>query len=726
MPSQAPSAGLHSIDFHAHHSPQGAYATFTCGRFGVGGGPTIEGVQPASMDLVIGYADRGTEDMHALPFFRGAGIPDFSDYATDAATPPRNRRLLLQDLERRYQRSVDRWSAGDFSFEIFTPVQSLPDPDTQGEAALASALLPAVAARLTLTNSSAVARRLVFAIAVGRQCRLLDDVPGAKAVAWGTELGIAAREVPGLEAWVAFSELEYLSSDRSHLLGKTCGFALSVPPGETRSLELSFGFCRTGVATTGLECRYFYTRFYPNLVSVLSAGIAQHARLRAAAEAQAAELEQRVPNEHQRFLLAHSERSYWGNTQLLEHAGRPLWVVLEGEYAMINTLDLSADMVFYEARNQPWTLRNLLDQFALRHSYVDRLNRPGSGARGMELGHIRDPELVKGLLVPAQESDLPGGISFTHDMGVAGQFAPAGSSSYELSGVLGCFSFMTAEQLVNWILIAATYVFVSGDDAWLAQKLPMLRACLSSLQNRDDPDPARRDGVVSLDSARCGGTFEITTYDSLDSSLGQARDSLYLASKTWAAWHALRLLFERAGLSELAAVASASATQLERTVSAWYDPALGYLPALRQGCSAAILSAVEGLVFPLFWGMQSLLDPKGPQGAFLAQLGRHLQKVLEPGLCLFPDGGWKLSSTSDNSWPSKIFICQHVAERVFGIRPHTDSHAAHASWQQLGCADWAMTDQCFAGIGKGSKYYPRGVTSFLWLEPPARSSARVS
>ena len=33
---------MHSIDFHAHHSPQGAYATFTCGRFGVGGGPTIE------------------------------------------------------------------------------------------------------------------------------------------------------------------------------------------------------------------------------------------------------------------------------------------------------------------------------------------------------------------------------------------------------------------------------------------------------------------------------------------------------------------------------------------------------------------------------------------------------------------------------------------------------------------------------------------------------------
>lgn len=711
---------MHSIDFHAHHSPQGAYATFTCGRFGAGGGLTIEGVAPANMDLVIGYADGGTQDMHALPFFHGAGIADFTDFATDAATPPRNCRILLADPERNYQRSVDTWSAGDFSFAIYTPVRALPDPDTHGEAALAPALLPAVAARLTLTNSSSVTRRLVFAITVGRQCRILgDEVPGAKAVAWGTDMGIAARDVPGLEAWVAFSELEYLTSNRSHLLGKTCGFALEVPAGETRSLDLSFAFCRRGVVTTGLECHYFYTRFYSTLVSVLQAGIEQHAALRVAAEKQASELERLIPDQHQRFLLAHSERSYWGNTQLLEHAGRPLWAVLEGEYAMINTLDLSVDMAFYEARNHPWTLRNLLDQFTQRHSYVDRLNRPASNARGMELGHVRDPELVKDLISAPAEAELPGGISFTHDMGVAGQFAPAGTSSYEIPGVIGCFSFMTAEQLVNWILIAATYVLVTSDDAWLTRRLPTLRSCLESLQNRDDPDPARQNGLISLDSMRCGGTFEITTYDSLDSSLGQARNSLYLASKTWAAWQALRLLFERASMSLLAQSAQASAEKLERTLLDWYEPELGYLPALRQGCQSAILSAVEGLVFPLFWGQRDLLDLQGAHGPLLAQLRRHLQRVLEPGLCLFADGGWKLSSTSDNSWPSKIFICQHVAERVFDIHPKRESHAAHAAWQQLGCADWAMTDQCFAGVGKGSKYYPRAVTSFLWLEPSA-------
>ena len=180
---------MHSIDFHAHHSPQGAYATFTCGRFGVGGGPTIEGVQPASMDLVIGYADRGTEDMHALPFFRGAGNPDFSDFATDAATAPRNRRLQLEDPKRNYQRSVDTWTAGDFSFAIYTPVTPLPDPEALGEAALAPALLPAVSARLTLINSSPIARRLIFAITVGRQCRLLGRRPFCKSGGLGHGYG---------------------------------------------------------------------------------------------------------------------------------------------------------------------------------------------------------------------------------------------------------------------------------------------------------------------------------------------------------------------------------------------------------------------------------------------------------------------------------------------------------------------------------------------------------
>ena len=63
------------------------------------------------------------------------------------------------------------------------------------------------------------------------------------------------------------------------------------------------------------------------------------------------------------------------------------------------------------------------------------------------------------------------------------------------------------------------------------------------LIRRDHPDPKRRDGVMSADFSRCMGGAEITTYDSLDASLGQARNNLYLAVKTWAAYIGLHEIF---------------------------------------------------------------------------------------------------------------------------------------------------------------------------------------
>jgi hypothetical protein len=81
-------------------------------------------------------------------------------------------------------------------------------------------------------------------------------------------------------------------------------------------------------------------------------------------------------------------------------------------------------------------------------------------------------------------------------------------------------------------------------------------------------------------------------------------------------------------------------------------------------------------------------------------------------------GGFKLSSSSNNTWMSKIFLCQFVAETVLGL-PLADAYdAAHARWQRDGaCRDWAFTDQVHSSDGTdlGSRYYPRGVTAVLWL-----------
>ena len=104
---------------------------------------------------------------------------------------------------------------------------------------------------------------------------------------------------------------------------------------------------------------------------------------------------------------------------------------------------------------------------------------------------------------------------------------------------------------------------------------------------------------------------------------------------------------------------------------------------------------------------------------------------------LFPDGGLKLSSTSNNSWMSKIAIVQHVVRTVLGMEKSEArvaqifkvADAAHVQWQTEGSAHWACCDQYIDGIAKGSRYYPRIITSALWMEEsqepasPATASA---
>ncbi|WP_336786656.1 hypothetical protein [Paenibacillus sp. MMO-177] len=63
---------------------------------------------------------------------------------------------------------------------------------------------------------------------------------------------------------------------------------------------------------------------------------------------------------------------------------------------------------------------------------------------------------------------------------------------------------------------------------------------------------------------------------------------------------------------------------------------------------------------------------------------------------------------------------QYVAREVLGVHQPEQQRAAdyaHASWlKDAQNAYWAWSDQTHAGLVKGSRYYPRGVTSILWLE----------
>jgi hypothetical protein len=303
-------------------------------------------------------------------------------------------------------------------------------------------------------------------------------------------------------------------------------------------------------------------------------------------------------------------------------------------------------------------------------------------------------------------------------MGVENVFSRPGFSSYELFGLDDCFSHMTHEQLVNWVLCAGVYGLHGDERGWLDDHLPTFRACLESLLHRDHPDPAQRNGVMGLDSSRTKA--EITTYDSLDPSLGQARNNLYLAVKTWAAYLGLEQVLRPAGRSEEADVAAEQARRCADAILDQVEPD-GTLPAVFEGeVKARIIPAVEGLVFPPFLGRADAVAPDGPFRDLIQALRTHLEKVLVPGVCLFDDGGWKLSSTNNNSWLSKGYLCQYVARKILGIEwgeAGARADRAYVNWlTHPEQSYWSWSDQIVAGVIRGSKYYPRGVTCMLWLE----------
>jgi len=68
-----------------------------------------------------------------------------------------------------------------------------------------------------------------------------------------------------------------------------------------------------------------------------------------------------------------------------------------------------------------------------------------------------------------------------------------------------------------------------------------------------------------------------------------------------------------------------------------------------ENTDSRIISAIEGFVFPKIWGMKTALKQDGEFGALIKALEKHLSTVLVPGTCLFANGGWKLSSTNNNS-----------------------------------------------------------------------------
>lgn len=699
---------MNNIFFNAHHSPIGAFASFTLGYKGNKGGFGLELDKPADQDIYIGVESTEGEYYEALPFF--SNVADEADrYDVENHLENKIPSVLVpfkdEMISREFKLGSDTWTAGDLSFTIYSPVCSVPDPENSKQEDMKKALAPAVYIDITIDNSKSNKTRRGFLGFNGidrySSMRRFDDVSEGKyvGIGQGRHIGIVSKN-KDVKSAIGFT-LERILTQKigenwTFGLGTVGSLIMDVPAGEKRTYSFAACFYRDGYVTTALDTIYYYRNFFKDIESVAKYTLNNYDELVENCIKSNSMIDNSTLSAEQKFMLIHSIRSYYGNTEFLQLDGKPFWIVNEGEYRMMNTFDLTVDQLFYEMKMNPWSVKNELDMFSKRYSYYDNVRFPGDN------------------------KEYPGGISFTHDMGVTNTLSRPGYSSYEMYGIDGCFSHMTHEQLVNWVCCAAVYLEQTKDKKWLENNLNILIQCFKSMINRDHPNPEKRNGIMSLDSTRVMGGTEITTYDSLDVSLGQARNNIYMAVKCWASYVALEKIFKEQNEDNFSKEAG---LQAERCANTLVDHVTdkGYIPAVFENDNdSKIIPAIEGLIFPYYTNCIEALVDNGRFANLINALKEHLQVILVEGICLFEDGGWKLSSTSNNSWLSKIYLCQFVARKILGLKWEEKGKAAdkaHVSWllhQEQSYHCWS--DQMLSGVAKGSKYYPRGVTSILWLE----------
>lgn len=685
--------------FHAQHSPMGAHASFTVGMFGAKGGMALEKGGPADSEIYVGYRTASGK-LYSLPFFEGKSNEAERFSQTEASDADADVVFGAPDINRTYKWANDTFHAPGVAFKISTPFFSIPDPQDADDATLKFASCPATFVELTITNDSDEVWEGFFANHGTTPWSPLSAQSDLKGAVTRERMGFASSD-SFVEEFIDFGidqALERKHTTPNFLLAPIAGLSFKVEPGQSKTARIALGYYLAGQVTFNFESVYWYTKHFSNIYDVFSYALDQWDAYKEIADARDKELEASGLSESQQFIIAHSTRSYYGSSEwLMNPDGEAVWLINEGEYLMINTLDLTVDMIFFELKYNPWTVKNVLEQFVNRYAYEDEVFSP------------EDPETLHA-----------GGVSFAHDMGVGNHFSPEGYSCYECGGIdRKCFSYMTCEQLTNWVLCAGLYIESTQDEAFLHRHAELLRRCLESLLNRDNPNPAERDGLMGYDSSRTNGGGEITTYDSLDHSLGQARRNVYLAGKCWASYLALEGMLKQLGDTEGAAEAHAGAVRAAESLTNSFDESLGFIPAvLEDGNTSAIIPAVEALIYPWKMGLKEALNETGEFGAYIKMLKKHTEYVLRPGICLYADGGWKLSSSADNSWMSKICLNQFVIREILGIEYENQASAddAHVMWEIDGSKFYACSDQFASGKPIGSLYYPRIVTSLLWME----------
>ncbi|QUI22752.1 hypothetical protein HZI73_10830 [Vallitalea pronyensis] len=708
---------MHNNLFQSLHSPIGAGAAFAIGLEGTGGGFMLENDYVPEQDIFIGY--REEQCVSLLPFYKKGQKTGKESYTQEEDSGEIKVESIAPDkISRTFGYGTDTFRTEDIEFSITSRFNQLPDiekhnPVAQGILSgeyyedIKRKVLPVVVGKLVIDNRLGDNdKEGIFAISGNtRKIFLQQETKGRYAGYRSADgYGFAVDNRGGTITEI--SDFDFPSLYRKTLpaclvLGPMSGILFQVPKGEKVEVDMVFGWFKEHETTEGLHrYKYLYTDYFNSLLEVFDYGFSQKDYLWVEAlEADKKVLESEL-TEDQKILVNQAAKSYYVSSMLFSEGNQVRWVMNEGSFLMMNTFDLIIDHMFFDLRYHGWVLRNQLAYYVKEYSYYDQC-----------------------------------GISFSHDQGVRNLFAPQGHSSYEIPNTKDCFSYMTQEELCNWIITASIYVHQQQDIAFAMDMKDVIKDSLASMMKRDG-DEALLDGIMDVDSSRCGTGAEITTYDSLDESLGQARRNIYMAVKCFASYLGLVSLIEavlegigeiddqEAGkremfveaFNQLRKQAEAQALLGARTINGFVGED-GTFPAIvKEGNETMIIPIVEGVIYPFYAGMDDWLLKQPETVALLNHLRGHIDVILTKGKCLFDDGGWKLSATSVNSWMSKIFLCQHIVEKILDMdMDMREANKAHVKWWIVNCPTNPGIDQVFDGHQEERGFhYPRAVTNTLW------------
>lgn len=690
--------------FNTHHAPVGAWASLTFGAPDIGMSIDVQDpVVKKSGLMMAGWASEN--EIHAIGFcdMPKTNRVDLKSEGTQESDRARAERLKAEygfcgeeKITRTLTPAKDTFAAGKITFTAYTPYNALPDPEKEEIPAIAC--LPGILMDITIDNTDGSLPCTAF---FGMQ---LNDTKKSHSFAQNGLIGHAYRNEWAFSAEASSGAYIVRGLDApAHLKAGTRAIhqngpaflCMSVPAGEKRTLSVAWSvYAREGSNGT-FNTTYYYNRFFGSLYEGAQAVLRNAAALRAIAEKVDHELLRPGQDEERVSLFCQAVRGYYASTQLLlDEEGKVRWNVGEGAYVWRNTIDLCADHITWELRRNPWIVRALMDEFIDHYSYTDRVTYPG------------------------MEGDYPGGISFTHDMGCYFTYSPRGYSDYEHVNDTqdGFYFYMTTEELLNGIYCLTGYALHMGDTEWLKRRRAILPMLMESLENRDGCCEEMRNGILKASTTRGGAcALESTTYDALDHSLLEAAGNLYVYIKTWCALLLLEKCCALIGDGNTAARAERMLKKCRASAKLFHSEERPWLRAnAYRDLPGAVSAAAEPLAVPHMLGVLNAdTDP-----LLTALLTAHSLECLKEGVCRDVEtGGLRLSSTSRNTWTSKVILTIYAMENVLGLTMPEGMVREVVNWGHVSARESTIADQIHCDVRRaiGGVYYPRIVTSCLWL-----------